>query len=143
MFRELFIAPAAVATLLAAGPARACDCDHEAAGAHHAAAAAGPEARVATATSTASKNAQVVNVTVTKDGFVPERVTVKKGQPVKLVVTRKVDRTCATEIVMKDFGVNQPLPLDKPVTVTVTPRKAGDYRFACGMDMIAGTLKVE
>lgn len=93
--------------------------------------------------SAATREPLVVNVTVTSDGFVPARIAVKHGQPVKLVVTRKVARTCATEIVMKDFGVNQPLPLDKTVTVTVTPKKAGDYRFACGMDMIAGVLKAE
>ena len=86
---------------------------------------------------------QVIQITVTRDGFVPATVTAKHGQPVKLVVTRKVERTCATEIVMKDFGVNQPLPLDKAVSVTVTPKKAGQYRFACGMDMIAGVLKVD
>jgi plastocyanin domain-containing protein len=84
---------------------------------------------------------QVVKLAVTQDGFAPEKVTVKAGQPVKLVVTRQVERTCATEIVMKDFGVSQPLPLGKPVEVTVTPRKAGAYRFACGMDMIGGTLE--
>jgi plastocyanin domain-containing protein len=86
---------------------------------------------------------QTVQIAVTSDGFVPAEVTVKHGQPVKLVVTRQVERTCATEIVMKDFGVNQPLPLHQPVTVTVTPKKAGEHRFACGMDMIAGVLKVK
>src|SRR3990172_1039967 len=91
----------------------------------------------------AKENAQVVQLKVTKEGFVPDSVTVKAGKPVKLVVTRSVERTCATEIVMKDFGVNQPLPLDEPVTVTLTPKKKGDYRFACGMDMIAGVLKAE
>jgi plastocyanin domain-containing protein len=91
----------------------------------------------------ARESAQVVQLKVTKDGFVPDSVTVKAGKPVKLVVTRSVERTCATEIVMKDFGVNQPLPLDQPVTVTVTPKKKGEYRFACGMDMIAGVLKAE
>ncbi len=90
-----------------------------------------------------AKDPRVVNVEVTKDGFVPAEIPVKAGEPVKLVVTRKVERTCATEIVMKDFGVNQPLPLDKPVTVTVTPKKPGEYRYACGMDMIAGVLKVD
>ncbi|MFL5300314.1 MAG: cupredoxin domain-containing protein [Anaeromyxobacteraceae bacterium] len=89
------------------------------------------------------KGAQVVEIAVTKDGFVPSTVTVKHGKPVKLVVTRKVERTCATDIVSKDLGVNQALPLDKPVTVQITPQKAGEYRFACAMDMIAGTLKVE
>ena len=34
-----------------------------------------------------------------------------------------MERTCATEIVMKDLGVNQPLPLGKPVTITLTPKK--------------------
>ncbi len=115
MRRSLFLAPAALAAALAiAGPAAA-----------------------------SAPGVQVVNITVTKDGFVPQQVTVQKGRPVKLVVTRKVERTCATEIVMKDFGVNQPLPLEKAVTVTVTPTNAGDYRFACGMDMIAGVLKAQ
>jgi plastocyanin domain-containing protein len=101
-------------------------------------------ASVATPAHAAAKaKAQTVAIAVTSDGFVPAEVKVKRGQPVKLVVTRQVERTCATEIVMKDFGVNQPLPLGKPVTVTVTPKKAGAYRFACGMDMIAGVLQVE
>jgi plastocyanin domain-containing protein len=43
---------------------------------------------------------------------------------------------------MKDFGVNQPLPLDKPVSVVVRPKGPGQYRFACGMDMVAGVLQV-
>ena len=91
----------------------------------------------------APKKERVVEIAVTSEGFVPAKVTVKRGEAVKLVVTRKTERTCATEIVMKDFGVNQPLPLDKPVAVTVKPAKAGAYRYACGMDMIAGTLEVE
>jgi plastocyanin domain-containing protein len=98
------------------------------------------------APSTASKKggaAQVVEIAVTGKGFEPAAVTVKAGRPVKLVVTRKTERTCATEIVIKDYGVNQPLPLDKPVEVTFTPKKAGPVRYACGMDMIAGVLNVE
>jgi plastocyanin domain-containing protein len=91
----------------------------------------------------AQTKGQVVKVTVTGDGFVPDQIKVKAGQPVTLVVTRTTDRTCATEIVMKDFGVNKPLPLGKAVEVSVTPKKPGDYRFACGMDMIAGVLRAE
>jgi plastocyanin domain-containing protein len=87
--------------------------------------------------------AQTIAISVTSDGFVPAEVKAKAGQPLKLVVTRQVERTCATEIVMKDLGVNQPLPLGKPVTIKVTPKKPGAYRFACGMDMIAGVLNVE
>lgn len=97
-------------------------------------AAAGPKA---------GKGPQVVKVSVTEDGFVPAVVKVKAGAPVQLVVTRTAEVTCATEIVLKDFGVNQPLPLGKAVTVNLAPKPAGSYRFACAMDMIAGTLEVE
>ena len=98
-----------------------------------AAAAAGP----------APKHEQRVVIAVTKDGFVPAEVRVKAGRPVRLVVTRKVDRTCATDIVIRDFGIRKPLPLDKPVEVRLTPRKPGAIRYACAMDMIAGRLIVE
>jgi plastocyanin domain-containing protein len=62
---------------------------------------------------------------------------------VKLVVTRKTDRTCAKEIVIKDYGINRPLPLNEPVSIEFTPRKPGQVRYACGMDMVTGVLVVQ
>jgi plastocyanin domain-containing protein len=112
-------------------------------GHQHGASATTPAVATVAATTPSVTDAQVVEITVTSKGFEPSSVTVKNGKPVKLVVTRKTERTCATEIVMKDFGVNQPLPLEKPVTVVVTPKGPGQYRFACGMNMIVGTLKVQ
>jgi len=84
-----------------------------------------------------------IAIAVTGDGFVPARIEVKRGQKVRLVVTRKTDRTCATEIVIRDQGIHQKLPLDQPVTVEFTPRKSGQLRYACGMDMISGVIVVE
>jgi plastocyanin domain-containing protein len=86
---------------------------------------------------------QLVAMEVTTEGFVPAQVKVKVGQPVKLVVTRKTDITCAKEIVIKDYGINKPLPLNQPVEVTFTPVKPGQVRYACGMDMISGVIIVE
>ncbi len=86
---------------------------------------------------------QIVTMQVTSEGFVPAQVKVKAGQPVKLVVTRKTDMTCAKEIVIKEFGINQPLPLNQPVEITFTPIKPGQVRYACAMDMIAGVIIVE
>jgi plastocyanin domain-containing protein len=128
---NLFLASLVAAVLAAAPPAWA----HDPGVPSHAEANATPAKDV--------KGVQVVELTVTKDGFVPSTVTVKHGKPVKLVVTRKVEKTCVTDIVSKDLGVNQALPLDKPVTVKVTPREPGEYRFACAMGMVGGTLKVE
>ncbi len=84
-----------------------------------------------------------IQIAVTAEGFVPSQARVAVGQPVTLVVTRKVDRTCATDIVIKDYGINKPLPLEQPVTVTLTPKAAGPIRYACAMDMVAGELVAE
>ena len=81
-----------------------------------------------------------IDIAVTEDGFTPAQATVKVGAPVTLRVTRKVDATCATQIVIKDYGIDQPLPRDQPVEVTFTPTRPGKIRFACAMDMIAGEL---
>jgi plastocyanin domain-containing protein len=85
---------------------------------------------------------RVVELTVTGNGFEPSNVKVRKGEKVRLVVTRKTQRTCATEIVIKDAGINVPLPLDKAVAVEFTPKKTGELRYTCGMGMIGGTLFV-
>jgi len=97
---------------------------------------------VAVATAAPARE-QRVNITVTKKGFEPASVRLKAGRPVLLSVTRKVERTCATEIVIKSLGINKPLPLGKTVEVRFTPKSAGSLRYACAMDMIAGSLVVE
>ncbi len=84
-----------------------------------------------------------VTLEVTEQGFVPANVVVAKDKPVKLVVTRKTDNTCATEIVIEDFGIRQKLPLNEPVTVTFTPKGAGPIHYACGMNMVGGVITAQ
>lgn len=84
-----------------------------------------------------------VEVTVTKDGFVPAQIPAKKGEVLNLVVTRKVEKTCATELVQKDQGVYAPLPLDKPVTVTLKAPQDGPLKFSCAHGHIAGNVVAE
>ena len=105
-------------------------------------AAAKPAAKPA-ALKAPKKNVKTFEIAVTSEGFTPAEIKVKAGETVRLVVTRKTDRTCAKEIVLKDFGIEKALPLDKAVTVEVTPSKPGNVRFACSMDMVAGTIVVE
>lgn len=92
---------------------------------------------------TTTRHEQRIVITVTKNGFEPASVHLKAGRPVRLVVTRTVERTCATDIVVREFGIKKPLPLNKPVDVRFTPRKPGAIRYACAMDMVAGSLIVE
>ena len=86
---------------------------------------------------------RVVQLSVTDNGFEPQKVTARKGEPLRLVITRKTDRTCAKEVVIKDAGVSRKLPLNVPVEIDLTPARAGQLRYACSMDMVAGVLLVE
>jgi plastocyanin domain-containing protein len=91
-----------------------------------------------------SDGPRVVPLTVTEKGYEPSPITLKKDEPVKLVVTRKTEQTCATEIVMKDYGINTPLPLNTPVEIAFTPNKTGTLTYGCAMgQMISGTFMVE
>lgn len=90
-----------------------------------------------------ARQEQVVPIEVTSAGFVPSQVRAQANQPTRLVVTRKSNRTCAKEIVLRDFGVDKPLPLNQPVEIAFTPTKPGQIRYACGMNMIAGVIIVE
>ena len=93
---------------------------------------------------TASPGPRTVDVTVTDKGFEPDEIKVKKGESVKLVITRKTDATCAKQITIADAGIfKKPLPLNQAVEVIVTPKKDGEIRYACGMDMLSGVLLVE
>jgi len=85
-----------------------------------------------------------LSLSVTEDGFEPGKLTVKKGEPVKLVVTRKTDKTCAKELVIDDPPVRAELPLNEAVTVAFTPRKSGQLKYGCGMGkMVGGVIVVE
>jgi len=87
--------------------------------------------------------AQTIALFVTDEGFVPAGISVKKGVPVHLVVTRQTDGTCATSIVIPDYGLSRDLPLNAPVTLSFTPKVAGQIRYSCGMGMIQGALTVD
>jgi plastocyanin domain-containing protein len=132
-FRSL-LASLAAAIALAAGPALAQS---------HTMHAAPSDAAAGIAEGTVKGGVRVVEMKVTDEGFVPSKVKVKRGEKVRLLVTRTTDSTCAKEIVMKDAGINQPLPLDETVKVEFVAKRSGELRYACGMDMISGVVFVQ
>ncbi len=89
------------------------------------------------------QGSQEVRLTVTPKGFVPAVVTVRAGQPVTLLVTRRTNRTCATEFVLKPYKIDEKLPLDKTVAIRFTPKARGELDYACGMGMIHGKILVK
>jgi plastocyanin domain-containing protein len=91
----------------------------------------------------AATGAQEVHLTVTDAGFEPAEVTIAKDRPIVLTVTRKTDQTCAREIVFKDLDLKRDLPLNQEVRIELPARPAGTLNYACGMDMIKGSLVVQ
>ena len=85
---------------------------------------------------------QTVKLTVSDKGFVPAEITVDQGRPVTLLVTREVESTCATELVIEGEGIHKPLPLGQEVAITFTPRAKGDLHYSCPMDMVSGSIRV-
>lgn len=85
-----------------------------------------------------------VEVAVTEEGFVPGRIPARADQPLTLAITRKVERTCATEIMFAGQEGKTDLPVGKTVEVTYTPKANGEVKFGCAMGMmIGGVLVVE
>ncbi len=82
-----------------------------------------------------------VEVVVTEAGFEPAEVKVPHGRPVTLVITRKTDKTCATDVAVS--GQVKDLPLGKPVEIKLSFAKAGTVTYACSMNMIKGTIIVQ
>ena len=45
-------------------------------------------------------------------------------------------------MVLTSLNVKKELPLNEPITIEFTPGQAGEIAFACGMNMLRGTVVV-
>jgi plastocyanin domain-containing protein len=92
----------------------------------------------------AAPAARTLEVKVTDAGFEPRELKMKKGEATTLIFTRVTDRTCITAIDIPDEGVKSfKLPLNRPVSLTLTPKKVGVEAFHCSaMGMGNGKLIV-
>ena len=86
--------------------------------------------------------ANEARVAVTENGFEPALVTLAKGRPATLVITRTTDATCATEAVFAESGKKYALPLNQPVRIPIEAAAAETLHYACGMDMYQGRVAV-
>jgi Cu+-exporting ATPase len=85
---------------------------------------------------------QEVEITV-KGGYSPNLIKVKEGVPLRLIFDRQENSDCSSRIVFPDFGVSKSLAAFGRTTVELMPARTGEFGFACGMNMLHGTLVVE
>lgn len=77
-----------------------------------------------------------------KGGYSPAVIEAEAGLPLRLIFDRKEDGECSSHVVFSDFGVDLALPPFRTTTLTIHPDGPGEYGFACGMNMLHGTLRV-
>lgn len=84
---------------------------------------------------------QEIRVTV-KGGYSPDLIVARPGVPVRLHFDRQEESPCSEEVVFPHFGVRRYLPAFATTRVDLPAASPGRYGFACGMDMLHGTLVV-
>jgi Cu+-exporting ATPase len=87
-------------------------------------------------------NVQEIVVTV-KGGYSPDIIRVKKGIPLRLIFDRQEAGDCSSRVVFPDFQASKTLAPFARTTLEFMPDKVGEFGFACGMNMLHGTLIVE
>lgn len=76
-------------------------------------------------------------------GYSPNVISIPRGRTTKLNFIRKDPSSCLEEVVLGDFKVRKHLPLNKAVSVEITPQKTGEFGYACGMNMYHGKIIVK
>ena len=80
-------------------------------------------------------------VVVSELGYEPTTVTLRAGSPARITFVRSTEDV-GTEVVFPSLNIKRTLPLNEPVVIEFTPAKSGDIAFACGMNMLHGTVVV-
>jgi Cu+-exporting ATPase len=90
----------------------------------------------------ARSGSQTVTVVV-QGGYKPDLIVARRGVPLKMIFDRREESPCSDEIVLPDFGVRRALPAHAKTELTLTPERAGEFEFTCGMNMLHGKILVE
>ena len=85
---------------------------------------------------------RTVKIRVDKDGFSPSSIEVEAGHKVNLVFNRADKNNCGNVVVFPKLKIRKNLPVGKDVIVSITPTKAGNISFTCGMGMMKGSMVV-
>ncbi len=79
---------------------------------------------------------------IVEGGYKPSTVKIPTGKPATITFTRKDPNSCLEEVIIEDFKIKAFLPMNTPVTITISPTKPGVYGIHCGMNMFHGRIEV-
>lgn len=84
---------------------------------------------------------QVVRMTQGSFGYSPNQFTIKKGVPVKWIVTSKDSYTCAASLLSQKLGIRKGLEIGENI-FEFMPIEVGTIGFSCSMGMYTGSFRV-
>ncbi|MDQ1146444.1 heme/copper-type cytochrome/quinol oxidase subunit 2 [Bacillus sp. SORGH_AS 510] len=84
-----------------------------------------------------------INMLVTKTGYTPNVIRVKKGVPIELEINNPLEDSCLSTFMIPDFNIKNVNLKVGTTKLSFTPDKTGKYTFSCGMEMFKGTIIVE
>jgi cytochrome c oxidase subunit 2 len=90
----------------------------------------GMSSLVLSGASSASDSPRRIEVSVKKFGYTPGEITLKKGEPVVLVLTTE---DVAHGLKFKELNLNTKIEKGKPAELAFTPDKAGDFVGHCSV----------
>ena len=74
-------------------------------------------------------------------GYKPNVIKISKNKPATLTFIRKDANSCLEDVVFPDYKIKKYLPLNKEVTITLSPPHKSS-EFHCGMNMFKGRIEV-
>lgn len=84
---------------------------------------------------------QIVEMTQKSNGYTPNSFTIKKGIPVKWIITSEDSNSCAASIYSQKLNIRQFLNKGENV-INFTPTETGKIAFSCSMGMYRGQFTV-
>jgi uncharacterized protein len=87
------------------------------------------------------ENVQIINMDLTYDGYQPNVLKIKEGVKVRWVINALEISGCTREIILHDYDIRKRLVRGENI-IEFTPRKKGEIKFSCGMQMVWGKFIV-
>lgn len=79
---------------------------------------------------------------IVSGGYRPEVISVSVGKTTRINFLRTDPTDCLSELVLPDFRIKKELPLNRKVSVEITPKETGEFGYTCGMNMYHGKIVV-
>jgi sulfite exporter TauE/SafE/plastocyanin domain-containing protein/copper chaperone CopZ len=90
---------------------------------------------------TLENGVQIVKMTESSSGYLPNKFSVKKGVPVKWIIDAKAPYSCASVVLVPKLKIQKFLSAGENI-VEFTPNEVGTLPFSCSMGMYTGEFDV-